>query len=338
MIRRLSERARKRAGSVIAESFFHGMSRLGRLHPRAAPSRHGVEVIRDVPYREGATRAAGGRRDDFWHLDVWRPTQRTEPLPALIYVHGGGFRILSKDTHWVMALAFARRGFVVFNVGYRLAPEHRFPAAVEDVCDAYAWVAEHAHEYGADTSRMVVAGESAGANLAVGLSIAACYRRPEPFAERVWSSGVTPAVALPACGIFQVSDPGRFGERRPDLPHFVRDRIREVTTGYLPREAMDSSAARSAMYDFADPLLLFERGERPDRPLPAFFLPVGTADPLLDDTRRLHQSLSALGAISEARYYPREIHAFHAFVFRDQARRCWRDTYSFLDRHLPRTS
>ena len=50
----------------------------------------------------------------------------------MLYVHGGGFRILSKDTHWIMGLAFARRGFLVFNIGYRLAPKHPFPAAIAD--------------------------------------------------------------------------------------------------------------------------------------------------------------------------------------------------------------
>ena len=81
--------------------------------------------------------------------------------------------------------------------------------------------------------------------------------------------------------------------------------------------------------------MLFERGHAPERPLPPCFATVGTADPLLDDTRRLSHALTGLGAECETHYYPRGVHAFHAMVWNDQARRCWRDTYRFLDRHIP---
>jgi acetyl esterase len=71
-----------------------------------------------------------------------------------------------------------------------------------------------------------------------------------------------------------------------------------------------------------------------DRPLPAFFAPVGTRDPLLDDTRRLEKALGMLNVPCEARYYPGGIHAFHALVWDPAARRCWRDALAFLDRHM----
>ena len=96
------------------------MSAVGRLHPDARPERHGVQIVRDVPY------LPSDRREH--RLDVYRPARANGPLPVVVYIHGGGFRILSKDTHWIMALAFARRGFLVFNLSYRLAPRHRFPA------------------------------------------------------------------------------------------------------------------------------------------------------------------------------------------------------------------
>lgn len=55
---------------------------------------------------------------------------------------------------------------------------------------------------------------------------------------------------------------------------------------------------------------------------------------LLDDTRRMHAALTALGTATEAAYYPGEVHAFHAFIWRKAARQCWRDTYAFLDKHV----
>jgi acetyl esterase len=248
----------------------------------------------------------------------------------LLYVHGGGFRILSKNTHWVMALAFARRGFVVFNIDYRLAPQHPFPAAIEDASLAYAWVCAHAERYGADPQRLVLAGESAGANLVTALAVAACYERVEPYARRVYETHVLPRAVLPACGFLQVSDPERFVRCKPKISRFVADRIEESAHAYVGKHLDDLDAIA-----MADPLRIIEGSDVPTRALPPFFLTCGTADPILDDTRRLHAALMRAGAHTEVKYYPGEVHAFHAFVFRERAKECWRDHYDFLARHVP---
>src|SRR5262249_58601954 len=86
--------------------------------------------------------------------------------------------------------------------------------------------------------------------------------------------------------------------------------------------------------ELADPLRMLEDGDGLDRELPPFFAPVGTRDPLLDDTRRLEKALARLNVPCEARYYPGGIHAFHAMVWDPAARRCWRDALAFLDRHM----
>jgi acetyl esterase/lipase len=320
-LRLVTRDARIKAGAFVVDNFFRGIARVGRLHPQADPAKHGVEVVRDLPYREGGA---------IEHLlDVWQPTNVAGPRPIVFYVHGGGFRFLSKDTHWIMALMFARAGYLVFNVSYRLAPRHPFPAAVEDVCDAWCYMLREAGKYGGDTSRVVVAGESAGANLATTLTLAACYRRVEPHARRVFDVGVVPRACIPMCGILQVSDPARFA-RRKKIPRFIADRIDEVADAYL----FGHQHATPEELELADPLRILERGDQPDRPLPPFFAAVGTADPLLDDTRRLEAALAKAGVPCEARYFRRELHAFHALVFRKAARECWRATYAFLDRVL----
>ena len=266
---------RRRATLFAADTFFESLSRAGRLHPLAAPERHGVEVIRDVAYAETGKIAH--------RLDVWRPRDAGRSRTAggnregdrpvgrvfrsgVLYVHGGGFRILSKDSHWIMALMFARAGYVVFNVNYRLAPKYPFPDGLQDVCDAAIWVAEHGAEYGADPSKLIFAGESAGANLVTALTLATSYARPEPWARAVFERGVTPAAVLPACGLLQVSDPERFLRRRPHLATVAHDQIVVISEEYLARRNELPSL------DLADPLVALERGTPPDRPLPPFLM------------------------------------------------------------------
>ncbi len=309
---------RRRAGAALMWGFFNGASRLGGLHPAAAPKRHGIERIRDVPYRDT------GMREHL--LDVYRPAG-PGPYPVVLYLHGGAFIMLSKETHWIMGLGFARRGFLVFNINYRLAPQHRYPAAVEDACAAARWVVQNAHRYGGDASRLVYAGESAGANLATTLAIASCYERPEPWAAALHEIDPSPAAVIAACGVLQVSNAARFGRRRR-LTAFVRDRLEEVPQLYLPT---DGSAA-----PLADPVSFLEAGQTPARALPPFFSFAGTRDPLLDDTRRLARALDKMKVPNEVRYYPGRLHAFHAVVPDPAARRCWGHQFAFLDRHVPR--
>jgi acetyl esterase len=229
-----------------------------------------------------------------------------------------------------MGLAFARRGYLVFNIGYRLAPEHPFPAAVADSCAALQWVHANAARYGGDVDRLALAGESAGGNLVTALALAACYPRPEPFARGVFESGVRPRAVMPACAILQVSDCDRFQRRWPKLGTFVRDRLHEVSTAYL----LGCDRETPGALDLADPLIALERGERPERPLPPFLVTCGTKDPLIDDSQRMAVALAKLGVEHETRYYPGEMHAFHALVWRPNAQSFWRDTHGFLARHL----
>jgi acetyl esterase len=97
---------------------------------------------------------------------VYRPSA-AQDLPVLVYFHGGGFVICNLDTHDRTCRMLANAsGCVVVSVDYRLAPEHKFPAAAEDAYSATRYVSEHASEFGIDPSRIAVGGDSAGGNLA----------------------------------------------------------------------------------------------------------------------------------------------------------------------------
>jgi acetyl esterase len=89
------------------------------------------------------------------------------PMAALVFFHGGGWVIGSIDTHDRICRELASEaGIIVVSVGYRLAPENKFPAATEDAYAATRWVVEHATELGVDPDRVAVGGDSAGGNLA----------------------------------------------------------------------------------------------------------------------------------------------------------------------------
>jgi acetyl esterase/lipase len=96
------------------------------------------------------------------------------PLPVVLYFHGGGWVIADRKVYDGGARGLAKAsGAIVVSVDYRQAPEHRFPAAWDDALAAYRWLTTHAASLGGDPSRLALAGESAGGNLAVATAIAA---------------------------------------------------------------------------------------------------------------------------------------------------------------------
>lgn len=95
-------------------------------------------------------------------------------VPLIVYLHGGGFVLCDADSRDACCRLLANGvGAVVICVDYRLAPQHRFPAALDDAFAATQWVGAHAQELGADPGRLVVAGEGAGGNLATGVCLLA---------------------------------------------------------------------------------------------------------------------------------------------------------------------
>ena len=117
--------------------------------------------------RERAIDGPGGAL----RLRIYTP-RGTGPFPLLVFFHGSGFVLCSLDTHDGMCRNLcAGAGCVVVSVDYRLAPEHKFPAGLNDCLSATRWAAAHASELGADPKRVAVAGDSAGGNMAAATAL-----------------------------------------------------------------------------------------------------------------------------------------------------------------------
>ncbi len=104
-------------------------------------------------------------------LDLARPKEGAGPFPAVVCIHGGGFRAGNREGHDGLCIALAERGYVAVTVTYRLAPQHPFPAALHDVKAAVRWLRAHASEYKVDPARIGTTGDSAGGNLAQMLGV-----------------------------------------------------------------------------------------------------------------------------------------------------------------------
>jgi acetyl esterase len=161
-----------------------GMADISRMTPqemRAGFGRLAQSVdVRDAPIgeiRNGEWPGPGGALP----YRLYAPTHpAAQPLPALVFFHGGGCVFGSIETHDGLCRVLANEsGCAVVSVGYRQAPEHRFPAAVEDSWAAIQWFAAHAAELGLDPARLGVGGDSAGGGLAaVACRMAARDNRP----------------------------------------------------------------------------------------------------------------------------------------------------------------
>lgn len=300
----------------------------GSIHALSYGMRTCRELQRDLDGLEINGELSYGNDHPEQVLDVWRTRSSDGGLrPGLLYLHGGGFQRLSKDTHWHIAERFARAGFVVFNCNYGLAPRHPYPVAAHDALAAYRYVVERAATHGVDVERLVVAGESAGANLALGIAIACSERLTSAPAREVYELGRAPRAALLYSGLLQTSQLARFfGGKRP--VRAIRARVDSISLEYA---GLSPHAAPTQPPDpLLDPLLYLERSAPDSRGLAAIFASVGTRDPIRDDTLRLERWLRAQALTHRVDIYRGEPHAFESLPFRSAAQQVFADTLSFL--------
>ena len=209
-------------------------------------------------------------------------------LPVVVFFHGGGWVMGSIETHdgYCRQLA-CKSGWAVASVDYRLAPEHKFPAGLEDAFAATRWVADHAAEIGVDQRRIAVAGDSAGGNLAAAVALLARDRGGPPLAFQLL--------------MYPVLD------HRFDTPSYM-----ENASGYhLTRAAMIWSwqhylnRPRDGDLPYASPL----RGGNLSG-LPAALVMTAEYDPLRDEGEAYARRLRAAGVPVTLKRYDGLIHGF----------------------------
>jgi acetyl esterase len=146
---------------------FAGMTDEERVRTRRALMVRALEGRGQIPGLPNAVETRDLGITDSLTARLYTPSEMGSPLPVLVYLHGGGWLVGSIATHdpFCRLLSEAAR-VMIASIEYRLAPEHRYPAAVEDALTAVRWAAAAAGEWGGDTTRLALGGDSAGANLA----------------------------------------------------------------------------------------------------------------------------------------------------------------------------
>jgi acetyl esterase len=208
--------------------------------------------------------------------------------PCLVFFHGGGWVIGDLDSHDVVCRKLADEAqLIVFAVDYRLAPEHKFPAAVEDAITATKWIASNARQFGLDAARLSVGGDSAGGNLAAVVAIAARDGNGPPISGQVL---IYPAIDF-AMSHGSHSEP----ETSILLTHSVIRWFRDhYLTGAADVHDWRASPARASSLIGLPP---------------AYVLTAG-ADPLRDEGDEYAERLKQAGVAVTYRHFPGQFHGF----------------------------
>jgi acetyl esterase len=223
-------------------------------------------------------------------LRLYRPlgAAASAVLPVLVYYHGGGWTIGDLDTHDTLCRELCNgSGCAVVAVDYRMGPEHRFPAAVDDVLAATRWVRREAAALGVDAARLAVGGDSAGGNLAAVVAIAARDAGDLPIAYQLL---IYPATDMRCVHPSHVSNGQGYV--------LTADTIRYFHDHYITDAAQDNDWR-------ASPLLREDLAGLP----PALVLTAGY-DPLRDEGLDYARALTAAGNRASYVCFERQIHGF----------------------------
>lgn len=263
-----------------------------------------------------------GKNKKWQTLDVYRPKEETNAelskLPVIISVHGGGWVYGTKEVYQFYCMSLAQRGFAVVNFNYRLAPENKFPASIQDTDSVFLWVREHANEYGFDTEHIYAVGDSAGGHM---LSLYTTMCESEEYATLL---GFAPneerkapkAIAL-NCAVFRI-----------DLSKNGDVNTKRLMAGLLPNKGTPEEEEMINPIPFMNDM----------------FPPVFLMNANNDQTVHIDQTEALIGRLKEfripyeSRVYGTEEnplgHVFHCNMRLPEATRCNDDECAFFREHI----
>lgn len=251
-------------------------------------------------------------QDTKWQvLDVYRTDKnRGKILPVIVSVHGGGWVYGDKERYRYYCMSLAQRGFAVVNFTYRLAPENKFPCALEDVNSVFTWVQENAENYGMDRRNVFGVGDSAGAHL-LALYSAVCtnqnYARKYEFKT---PQGFVPKAVALNCGPYKI---------QMDNP---QDLTQELLKEFLPGRGTQEEQELISVVNHVT------------EHFPPAFIMTAVDDFVKPQSAYLEEKLAAYGIPHTYHMYGnarnRLGHVFHCNIKTDSAAECNDDECRFL--------
>ena len=244
---------------------------------------------------------------------VYQPSKRSTPLPAVLWIHGGGYVIGSADQEDLGVKSIVSTiGCVAVSVDYRLAPETPHPGPVEDCYAALKWLHTHAQELGVDTTRIALAGASAGGGLAAGLAVLTRDRGEVPLAFQLL--------------IYPMLDDRTVTLTEPH-PHtgeyiWTPEANRFGWTALLGQEPGGPGVSPYAAAARADHL----------EGLPPTFINVGALDLFLEEDMEYARRLMRAGVPTELHVYPGAFHGFNMVADAKVSQAMARDQFAALAR------
>lgn len=258
----------------------------------------------DVAYAKGV------KGEEKLKLDVHWP-EGTRGRPVVMYIHGGGWTTGDKSQTDVWCKRMAKRGFVVFNVNYRLAPEFAFPAAVNDCLGALGWIKLHAAEYGGDPSRVGVTGGSAGGHLCAMVATASDHPFFQPTGFENQKPDLSVKAQAPFFGVFDFNEPGLIA---------LTD-LRKKFLGGSPTQVPEN-------YRLASPITFVRPG------LPPALIVCGKLDPIYDQSTLYFRALQKAGVDVQFQTYDLQTHAFESFMWTHASQDAFEKMCKFFEKNL----
>ncbi len=275
----------------------------------------GIPEMRD--FVNGNAKALNAKPPEIgaYHPDVeLRPGLRADicvpkgagPHPTLVYLHGGGWVSGTSKTHTKLCMEFAAAGYLTVNVDYRLAPEHPFPAGLDDCVFASKWTAENARRWNGDANRMAIGGDSAGGNLTAATLISLAGQPDAPKFK----------AALLLYAMLDIPRAVKASDGNPEI-------TRMMIKAYL--------GDRQELIN--DPRVTPLNGVKPGI-MPATLLLVGTADNLVPDTYAMAELLRKAEIPHEVHVLENMPHAFLQIWMVSGCAEGLRLSMDFLSRHV----